>query len=279
MLMHRYEKHDIRVTKAFITKFAKRYIDQRSEASVDYSSLDSSFLFHSTGFDSAQLQSIIVTSSVHKDIKREAGERPKAFQDIYRSDLGELLMTYYYEEKISEERRFVIPFKNISNRELAGLPGRGLDAVGYRVDGNKVCLLLGEAKVSAQKTNPPAVVDSTDDSIYKTHKKHRADKAMVIKKLGDYCRKLSTTHAEKVGFAILCLEQDRPDHVEITYGCTLIRDHECEKAPDDYGKMKSCEADFEPGFVDFSLLSFTEKNIAEATDSFYSKVQELVSAA
>mgnify|MGYP003638121403 CR=1 FL=1 len=276
--MHRHERHDIVANSTFIEKFAQMYIDQRSESSVDYSSLDSSLLFNSTGFDSSALKSIILKSSVHKDIKREAGEQPAIIQDIYRSDLGELLMTYYYEEKVSKERRFVIPLKNLPNRELAGLPGRGLDVVGYRLNANKVDILLGEAKVSAQKKNPPNVVDISDDSLYKTHKKHKLDQETLIRKLGDYCRKLDTTHAEIIGFAILCLTKSIAN-VEITYGCTLIRDYECSKEPEDYGKMKTCAPEFEPDSIDFSLLTFLEKNIEEVTNSFYLKVQELVSAA
>ena len=67
---------------------------------------------------------------------------------------------------------FIIPIKNITFRERAELPGRGLDAIGYkRLSDDKVEILLGEQKVSADKKTPPPVVDTTKDSILK-HKRN-----------------------------------------------------------------------------------------------------------
>jgi hypothetical protein len=93
--------------------------------------------------------------------------------DIYRSDLGELLLTYYFEEKLPQNERFIIPYKNIPNRELASQPGRGLDAIGYRLNKDRIQLLVGEGKVSFQQKNPPDVVDYNKDSIYHIQKKFK----------------------------------------------------------------------------------------------------------
>lgn len=123
---------------------------QRSETNVDIDSLDSSQL-NDCGFNVEKLKQVIRKNAVAVDLKREQGLTPAILNDIYRSDLGELLMTYYFEEKIGEDKRYVIPLKNISSRELAQLPGRSLDAIGYRIDNGLFNILLGEAKVSEQK--------------------------------------------------------------------------------------------------------------------------------
>ena len=60
-----------------------------------------------------KLKQVIRKNAVAVDFKREQGLAPAILNDIYRSDLGELLMTYYFEEKIGEDKRFIIPLKNI----------------------------------------------------------------------------------------------------------------------------------------------------------------------
>ncbi|KAA6340443.1 hypothetical protein EZS27_011691 [termite gut metagenome] len=276
MLMHIHRKIDVAVIESFIVKFANKYIEQRKETQFDYSTLDNDFLFEKTGFNTDKLQEIIKKNAVHIDLKREAGLTPAVLNDIYRSDLGELLMTYYFEEKLTDKERFVIPFKNITFRELREQPGRGLDAIGYRLDENKVEILLGEAKVSGENNSPPAVVDRTNDSIYKSHKKHHENNHEVIRKLSDYIRRLNAHDAMILGCAIISIENAATDQYSITYGCTLIRDHVCVNEESDYGKMKSNSTEFEPHKIHFSILSFTGKTISETVDLFYKKVQELI---
>ena len=140
MLMPEFVQLDVKVFDKFIKKFSERYILQRSETNVDIDSLDSSQL-NDCGFNVEKLKQVIRKNAVAVDLKREQGLTPAILNDIYRSDLGELLMTYYFEEKIGEDKRYVIPLKNISSRELAQLPGRSLDAIGYRIDNGLFNLL------------------------------------------------------------------------------------------------------------------------------------------
>ena len=186
-------------------------------------------------------------------------------------------MTYYFEEKLPAGERFVIPFKNISFRERAELPGRGLDAIGYRkIDDTKVEILLGEAKVSQDKNSPPSVVDSTKDSIYNTQLNLSNNTPIVIQRLSDYARRLNCKDAAIIGFAIISIEKKLVDKFSITYGCTLVRDYTCVNEDTDYGKMKTNQADFEPGKVHFSILSFSDKTINDTVELFYKKIQELI---
>lgn len=71
---------------------------QRSETNVDIDSLDSSQL-NDCGFNVEKLKQVIRKNAVAVDLKREQGLTPAILNDIYRSDLGELLMTYYLKRK------------------------------------------------------------------------------------------------------------------------------------------------------------------------------------
>lgn len=275
--MHKHEKIDIPVIDSFIKKFAEMYLKQRSQTQFDLNSINEQVLYKNLGFGTDALKQIITKNTVPIDKKREQGLEPKALNDIYRSDLGELLMTYYFEEKLSDGERFIIPLKNITFRERAELPGRGLDAIGYRKLGDtQVEILLGEAKVSADKKTPPPVVDSTKDSIYNTQFNHKNETPIIVQRLSDYARRLNTKDAEILGFAIISIEHEFTDNFSITYGCTLVRDHTCVNESSDFGKMKTNQTEFEPGKVHFSILSFSDKTIKETVDLFYSKVQELL---
>jgi len=271
-----YRAHDVPVIDTFIEKFAKKYIEQRSRTNSDISSLSKSQMFKTSGFDTSLLEGIIAKNSVAHDFKREKGLTPHVLADIYRSDLGELLMTYYFEEKIDENSRFIIPLKNITYREREDMPGRGLDAIGYRVDNTKIDVLLGEAKVSGQMKNPPDVVDKTNDSIYKTQKKYNDDLDLVIRRLSDYCRRLDAKSAEIIGLAIIYMDLKKTGEYSITFGCTLIRDSSCVNSEKDFGKLNSNKEEFNPNKINFSILSFTGKKIEETVQLFYKKVQELI---
>ncbi|MCD4746456.1 MAG: hypothetical protein K8R58_09165 [Bacteroidales bacterium] len=269
-------KHDVPVIDSFIEKFARKYIEQRSQTNADIDALSESQLFASHGFDSSLLKDIISKNSVALDFKREKGEKPEVLGDIYRSDLGELLMTYYFEEKIKEGSRFIIPLKNITFRERDDMPGRGMDAIGYRVSKNKLEVLLGEAKVSAQKRNPPDVVHSTPDSIYKTQQNYKNNLDVVVRRLSDFSKRLNTKDAEIIGLAILNIDAEKEENYSITFGCTLIRDYTCVDDQKDFGKMESKQNEFEHNNIHFSILSFVEYNIEKTVQMFYKKVQELI---
>lgn len=273
--MHIFDKTNIKVDNAFIKKFAEKYVQQRTSSITPAQTITASFLFKNLGFDTTELEKIITKNVVAEDKKRESGETPAVLNDIYRSDLGELLLTYYFEEKIEAPKRFKIPVKNLTIRELSHLPGRGMDAIGYRVEDQKVNLLFGEAKVSHSIDSPPAVVHQTGDSIYKTHLKHKTDLREALKKLSEYYKHLIPEDAAVIGFAIWSIENNKHTNYEITFGCTLVRDSTCVNEVFDYGKMKSSKADFEPHKVYFGLLSLTEKTIAETIELFYKEVYKI----
>lgn len=277
--MENYESFDIRVFDAFIEKFAKKYLDLRSSflhgTPEDLFKVAESI---GSGFDLNQLKSTILQHSVYVDPMREDGITPSILKDIYRSDLGELLMTYYFEEKTDEGRRFIIPLKNISSRERYDMPGKGIDAIGYRLsaDGH-VSLLIGEAKVSGENKNPPSVVHQSEDSIYNIQIKYHDNKEIINQRLTDYLKRLNPQSEASVAIAvaIISIKDDNVANFDITYGCGLVRDYTCNKIPTDYGKMLTDKSDFDPGLVRFAIFSFKNATIEETVDLFYKKVQEL----
>lgn len=271
-----FKKIDVRVFDKFLDKFAEKYIEQRTALS---SSVIEEALKVSeglgTGFDLSQIKSIVKQNAVYIDPIREKGDTPNPVNDIYRSDLGELLTTYYFEEKLDDGQRYIIPAKNISTRERYDMPGRGIDAIGYRIkeDGTYE-LLIAEAKVSGQKQNPPAVVDQTSDSIYKTHKKYHDNPDTLKQRLVEFSKNLDTKDVIAIMFFVISLE-NKTNNCEITYGCGLVRDYTCVDETKDYGKMQSNANEFAPGNIHFAILSFTEETIDSTIDLFYKKVQEL----
>lgn len=277
-MAHRFIKEDISVSDKFIVKFSEMYIKQRSETRFSYDSIDENLLYQKHGFDSTQLKRIITKNSVATDLTREAGLLHKSvLTDIYRSDLGEMLLTYYFESKLPQDERFIIPYRNITNRELAAQPGRGLDAIGYREDNDRISLLIGEGKVSHQKQNPPAVVDYTKDSIYNTQIKFKNNKDLLINRLSDFCRNLTDDAAEKMGLVLLLLEFGRESEFDLVFGCALLRDVSCVKINEDYGKFYTQQTDFDPHNITFCVMNL-DKNISETIELFYEKVQELSKA-
>ncbi len=273
--MHKYEKLDINVDDKFVSKFAGRYIEQRTASITPAKTITTNFLFKNTGFDTTGLEKIITKNVIAEDKKREAGEKPEILNDIYRSDLGELLLTYYFEEKIDSTKRFKVPVKNISTREVSHLPGRGMDAIGYRIDGKKINVLFGEAKVSQVGDSPPPVVHQTNDSIYKTHLKHKEDVDAALTKLSEYWKYLIHDDAAAIGLAIWAIANNQDTLYEITFGSVLIRDYKCVKEKTDYGKMKSEKNNFNPHNIWFGLLSFKNKTIEETVELFYKEVKKV----
>lgn len=274
--MNIYKKYDVRVFDKFIDKFAQKYVEQRTALTpiaIEEALRVSEGL--GVGFDLFQIKSIVRQNSVFVDPIREKGDTPNPVNDIYRSDLGELLTTYYFEEKLDEGLRYVIPAKNISTRERYDMPGRGIDAIGYRIkDDGSYELLISEAKVSGQKQNPPAVVDQTEDSIYRTHKKYHDHTDVLTQRLVEFSKNLKGQDL----VAILCIIVDienKTNKYDITYGCGLIRDYACVDETKDYGKMKSHADEFAPDNIHFVILSFTEATIDSTIDLFFKKVSEL----
>ena len=273
--MGKFNHIDIEVISEFINKLASRYVELRTKL-LNYPENNKVITSLDCGFDVTNLLKRLKKYSVAIDSKREQGAIPPIVSDIYRSDLGELLTTEYYEEILAEGSRYIIPLKNISYRERDDMPGKGIDAIGYRIIDDKIDLLAAEAKVSEQSSNPPDVVHTSKDSLYKTQLKYHNDQELLIKRVQDFMRRLGGEHLIIMAALVASMESGDTDKYSITYGCCLVRDYTCVDFTKDYGKLKSNEDDFTNGDIHAVILSFTDKTINETVDLFYKKVQEIV---
>ncbi len=271
--MNHFDTLDISVSDEFIDKFARLYISQRTELFFSIEELAKMGAFD-CDFNVGDIMNVIKQYSVVS--KRGSGGNSSTLNDVIRSDMGELLTTYYFEEELDKSRSFTIPLKNISYRERADMPGRGFDAIGYRLENDKIHVLMAEAKVSEEKNNPPAVVDKNKDSLYKSHKAHHDNIDVVYQQLTDYTRRLSARHASVFTRLFLHMAHGETDKYNFTYGCGLTRDYTCVDTDRDFGKMKSLSHEFEPGEIDFAIFVFKEKTISETIDLFYEKTRKLI---
>jgi len=254
----------------FISYFAKEYLKQRKGKN---DGLQNNPVFKNSGFDLALLEKIIAKSSVKENLNIDQNGKlnPK---DLYRSELGEMLMTSYFEkhETLSINERFVIPLKLITDKENSDMPSRGIDCIGFRKESDKIHLLVGECKVSDEKESPPQVVKQIYDTQLELTKND-----ILIKKLADFSKKLDREHYELIIYLIALLDCSKTENYSITYGCTLVRDKYCINVDKDFGKMKTKQADFEPNNIHFVILWFEDQTIEDTVKQFYAEVQKQVS--
>lgn len=252
--------------KKFVEYFAKEYIKLRSGKNHN---ITSNPIFNNSGFDVSELQKTILKGSVKKSLQLNNGKlNPK---DLYRSELGEMLMTYYFEKKLEESERFVIPVKLIADKETAEMPSRGIDCIGFREEEDKIHLLLGEAKVSDEKKNPPQVVKQ----IYETQK-ILTEQEKLVEKLSDFSKKIPDTYYGKFITLIAFIVFGKTINYSITYGCTLVRDKDCVNINSDFGKMKTNQSEFDPHNIHFVIMCFKDQTIDDTVKNFFEEVQRQI---
>jgi hypothetical protein len=271
-LVSRFEHIELDSSKR-IDSLASRYLEIRSEIVGGVENLlsaDNPAFTSITGFSPEILIEIIRKNAKPTRIPKE---KRKPFNDIYRSDLGELLMVDYFEKECCSDARdrYIIPIKNLWDRELDNSPGRGFDAIGYKSSKGKHTLLLGEAKVSGDLKSPPPVVDQTTDSIYNNHSRSKSDVRYLEQRISNYVKKVGVEHKGILSAVLLSLAMGFHDKYEIVYGCCLVRDNTCYNDTD-YGKMKTDEKTFLPGIVHFIIYSF-DKTLSEIVELFYDKIE------
>lgn len=264
-------RKDLAVTDVTIQGLADRYLAIRSAlADGTYSLLDAENPAFASleGFNPENLKKVIKENA--KPLRIDKSKRLPV-NDIYRSDLGELLLIDYFEKECDESDFYVVPLKNLWDRELDNLPGRGYDLLGYKFDNStKPILLLGEAKVSAQAKNPPDVVDKSEDCIYNNHMKSKTDAKYLEQRLANYVKKVGLDHRTVLSAILLMIAQGQHELYEVVYGCCLVRDSTC-CDDKDFGKMRDDETNFSPGFVHFVIYCF-DKKLSEVVDLFYDKI-------
>lgn len=269
---HEFKHIPITIDDNLIDLLARKYIEFRAGKPFDLSHLADDPRLKNLNFSTD-----LITDIIQKNTTPIRFKKP-IVRDIYRSDLGEMLMTLFFDHQenfLDPSETYVIPIKNIWDREHTDFPGRGLDLVGYKEADKKFSLLIGEAKVSAQLKNPPDVVDVNEDSIYNNQIGYVQDKKKLIRRLANYVKKLDAESRTKLSIILFALEGNLEDLCEIVYGCCLVRDSTCCKIDDDYGKMYTQKNEFEPNSVYFIVPSFN-KSLEDTVDEFHKKVLEII---
>lgn len=261
---HKFEKLDFSITNERIEELAEKYIELRSHIK-QISDIENDARFKNLGFSTENIKNYFAKYT--KPLR--TSDAP--YRDIYRSDLGEMLLTMYFDAGYSGlGDSFVIPMKNIWDREHNDLPGRGIDVTGYKEISGKIEVLIGEAKVSEEMKNPPKV----SKEIYKEQIKYTSSNATYLKRrLSNYAKKLDSKDAANITLVLMALEQEElNDLYQIVFGCCLVRDSNCFNKSD-FGKMKSKKDRFSPNRIHFIIPVF-DKSISETVDLFYNKVSE-----
>lgn len=262
--MHKFEKHEIIITEEVIDNYADKYIELRSKI-ANYLDIDNDPRFKNLGFSTEQLKQIIKENTI--PIRNAI--RP--MNDIYRSDLGEMILTSYFDKENEDfGDSFIIPLKNIWDREHNDLPGRGIDVTGYKFNNDKIEILIGEAKVSEEKKNPP----QASQEIFLEQKKYTENKEYFKRRISNYSKKLTPEHAKNFMLVLVALECEVEDVYDVLYGCCLVRDSSCFNDAD-YGNMKTKCNNFDPNRIHFLIPTF-DKSIKDTIDLFYKKVTEKV---
>lgn len=182
--------------------------------------------------------------------------------DILRSDLGEVLSYLYLENNHNTS----LCDKSITSRERHDMPGRGIDCVGIE-SAAKLCLVLGEVKVSDESSRKPKVVDDNHDSLSKSLGKHVAHRKETCKKLWTVVQKTEDEALQnRLAAAIFYFDAGQWDKVDIVCAAILVRpqNHYHNR---DFGNLLSDQTAVHPGKVRFIIIGFDEK-IGDAKELF-----------
>lgn len=188
--------------------------------------------------------------------------------DVLRSDLGEVLLHYVGQEFGG----FQYGYQSIRDRELRNLPGRSLDQIGVKMavgpsGQTTISLMLGEAKVSADKKVPPSVVDIKDDSLSKSHAKQLSDVTATAEKIWHAYRFCVDEDTQQLfGLAVTMFEQAHP---QLTVHATsaLVRPSSAGTV-EDFGSYRDNPDQFDGAIVNFYILRADSDDIEAIVDDF-----------
>lgn len=222
------------------------------------------------GFDLAALEQVLVETQVPD---RDSGAKPKQLS-VERSDIGELALALVGEMI----HGYNYGYRSVRDRELVDSPGRGIDQLGVvevQLDsGDHACILsLGEAKVSVDKSSPPAVVDSSHDSLRAQHRKHITEHEKSIRGVISAARQTSDREAARQLYRAGMLWRIGSDRLTLRNTSMLVRDRNHKLT--DFGSFRSSPEDFNPGHIDFTILVIDTDDIEDVVDNFIALAREV----
>jgi hypothetical protein len=183
--------------------------------------------------------------------------------DVVRSDLGEVLAMMVLEQEYGTQ----FAYKSVRDREVCQLAGRGIDAIGIE-NAERLTLLIGEAKVSAESGSIPKVVDRSKDSLSKQLKGHMKAHTETGRKLWDIVRRTTDANLQSLFItAALYWEEKCWDKLAVVCCATLVRPKSLYKRRD-FGSLWESPEQTSPASVRFLILCVQE-SIDNAVKKFY----------
>jgi hypothetical protein len=186
--------------------------------------------------------------------------------DVLRSDLGEMALAVHGEERYG----YRYGYRSVRDRETVQLPGRGIDQIGVASteDPQIILLVLGEAKVSAEKKSPPGVVDTSDDCLRAQHLHHIANYRDTANKVLLAARRCTDPETQELLLLASALLRDRRFEHLVLCCHSFVARPSLLAASSDYGTFRSAPADYTPSRVRFTILRLPGDDVEAIIDKF-----------
>ena len=190
--------------------------------------------------------------------------------DVLRSDLGEMIMARHG----TDEYGYLYGYRSIRDREMPGLPGRGIDQIGVEapvVDTTgspRIALVLCEAKVSSDRRSPPSVVDAAEDSLRNQHIYHIKNVEVTADKIVNAARRC--TDRETNYTMLIAAELLRTkifDRLIVICHSLIVRPASC-ASEQDFGTFMKSPDDYLPGLIRFIICRLPNTDLESTIDSF-----------
>lgn len=184
----------------------------------------------------------VIADAVIPQINRNA-KQPLHLQ-VPRNEVAEVLALYVLERI----HGFEVPASRIRNKEVSGLPSRGLDVLGL----TSVCaVVLTEVKASSSQASPPSVIHTASDSMLAETLRRLNNRKSLIAELHWALRHAKVASKERVARSILLYAL--PSAPVPTVAPVLVRAAGTYQATD-YGNFKSPSAEFGESPIRFVVV-------------------------
>lgn len=188
-----------------------------------------------------------------------------AHLDLARNEIAEVI-AYEAVEKIHGA---VIPAERIREKEVPGLPTRGLDLLGL-LPPPTLSLVVSEVKASSSAASPPGVVGSGKDSLHSQTKAMVQDLDRLLVEL-NWCLKHCRDDELRglVAQAMLLISFGQLPIVAVP---VLVRPADKQQSPSDYGCFRDDPSGYPPAAIQFCVARI-EGTLEELAAAVYEKAR------
>jgi hypothetical protein len=245
---HRFEAYDLTATDdALIAELANDvralYLDQDFDAVLEQAARD----LDAVSDPDAMRE--LVRSAAQSTIPEPAQRTTQPWLDTARNELAEVICYAALEELFAA----TVPAKRVRHKEIPQLMSRGMDALGLADDPHaehRLRVYLSETKASSSTDSPPAVVDSTDDSLHNQLREAIQTRTKVASELSRALKYTAGSERERMARAMVLWGTGK---LATTVMPFLLRPKDRQGA-DDFGAFRADPSAFAPAHVAFCLV-------------------------